>query len=225
MPSTAKDSAKAIGLMSLGMLAAWVVCLVLAVGSAKEKKVFDETIDLPLPKEDVVESYEPGEKAEKPEPAYFSEPFKIPVGSNVQVTISTEVQNSYLWVGIALIHEKSGNVVELEAEPSHYSGVEDGESWSEGDKSVTVSAGGLEPGDYVLRLQPVGEPEAQCDSPVGTSGVKRCASQFKVKIVNDTAVVWPGILAFLFIIAFPIIALIRMFSFENKRWSESNVGR
>ena len=93
------------------------------------------------------------------------------------------------------------------------------------DTSGVFTFAEIDPGTYVLRLQPVGEPEAQCESPIGATGVKRCASAFRVTIVNDIAIVWPGILAFLFIIAFPIIALIRMVTSENKRWEESNVGR
>ncbi|MGZ5967660.1 MAG: DUF4178 domain-containing protein [Polyangiales bacterium] len=217
-PNPAKESAKWLGLMSLGFFALWVVCFIVAVGSAKEKVVFEQNVDLPLPAESAVEdAEEPGSK-EKPEPAFFSEPFKIPVGSNVEAEVSAEMQNSFLWVGIALINEKTQEVIEMEAEPSYYSGVEDGESWSEGSKRVTASAGGITPGTYVLRLQPMVDTPANCSVP-GTA----CPTSFKMTLKNDMPILWPGILALLLFIVVPVIALVRMGAFESRRWSESNV--
>lgn len=218
-PNVAKESAKWIGLMSLGFFVLWIVTFFVAVGSAREKVVYEETVDLPLPQEEAVEpADEPGAKPEKPEAAFFSEPFKVSIGSNVEAEISTELQNSFLWVGIALINEKTQAVVEMEAEPSYYSGVTDGESWSEGSKKVKVSAGGVTPGTYVLRLQPVVDTPANC-AVVGT----QCPSSFKVKLKNDVPILWPGVLAILLFIAAPIVALVRMGAFETKRWAESNV--
>ncbi len=218
-PNAAKESAKTIGLMSLGFFVLWVVCLFVSVGSARDKTVFEETISLPLPAEEeaVEPADEPGAKPEKPEPAYFSEPFKIPVGSNVEAEISAEMNNSFLWVGMALVNEKTQEVYEMEAEASYYSGVEGGESWSEGSKKQTASTGGLEPGTYVLRLQPV------VDTPVNCSvGGAVCPHAFKIKLKNDTPIFWPGILAFLIFLITPIIALVRMGAFESRRWADSN---
>lgn len=214
-PNERKSSAKAIGLMSLGFFALWVVMFVMAVGSAKEKTVFEQTVDLPLPTEDAVEDFEdPSAKKEKPEPAVFSEPFKIPVGSNAQVEIEADqMQNTYLWVGFALINEKTQEVFEMETEASYYSGVTDGESWSEGSKKQTASVGGLTPGTYVLRMQPVTDPAC----------VSGCPTSFKVKLKNDMAIIWPGILSLLLFLITPIWALIRMATFETKRWADSTV--
>lgn len=219
-PNAAKQSAKTIGLMSLGFFILWVVCLVMAAGSAKEKTVYEETIEVPLPAEDPVEDADdPNAKKEKPEPAFFSEKFKIPVGSNVQAEIvANQLQNSFLWVGMALINEKTQEVFEMEAEASYYAGVTDGESWSEGSPRQTATVGGLSPGTYVLRLQPVIDKPAMCSAP-GTT----CPTSFKIKLKNDMAIIWPGILSLLLFLITPIIALVRMGAFESKRWADSNV--
>lgn len=219
-PNPARQSAKAIGLMSLGFFVLWVVCFVLAVGSAADKTVFQQTIDLPLPAEDPVSDAEdPSAKKEKPESAVFSDPFKIPIGSNVEAEVTADsMQNSWLWVGMALINEKTQEVFEMEAEASYYSGVEGGESWSEGSKHQTASVGGLSPGTYVLRIQPVIDTPANC-----SLSTTKCPSSFTIKVKNDVAIVWPGVLALLLFIVTPIVALIRMGSFETRRWAESNV--
>jgi hypothetical protein len=217
-PNAAKQSAKAIGLMSLAFFIGWVVCFMMAVGSAQEKTVYEETIELPLPEEDPVKDAEdPDAKKEKPEPAFFSKKFKVPVGSNVQVEIVAEpLNNSFLWVGFALINEKTQEVFEMEAEASYYAGVTDGESWSEGSPRQTASVGGLTPGEYTLRIQPVMDTPANC-SVSGTA----CPTSFKVKLKNDMAIIWPGILSLLLFLIVPIIALVRMGAFESRRWADS----
>lgn len=218
-PNPARKSAYTIGLMSLGFFVLWVICFVVAVGSAKEKTVYEQDITLPLPAEDpVTDPDDPGAKPEKPESAVFSEPFKIPVGSNVEAEVSTELQNSFLWVGLALVNEKTQEVVEMEVEPSYYSGVDDGESWSEGSKKQSTSVGGITPGNYVLRIQPVIDSPAGCSTP-GTT----CPTTFHVKLKNDVPVLWPGLLALLLFIVAPIVAFVRAGAFETKRWADSNV--
>ena len=217
-PNAAKQSAKSIGLMSLGFFVLWVVCFIMAAGSAREKTVYEQTIEVPLPTEDpVLDADDPDAKKEKPDPAFFSEPFKIPVGSNIEAEIvADQLQNSYLWVGMALINEKTQEVFELEAEASYYAGVTDGESWSEGSPRQTASVGGLTPGTYVLRAQPVMDTPSACSAP-GTS----CPTSFKLKVKNDIAILWPGILSLLLFLITPIIALVRMGAFESKRWADS----
>lgn len=219
-PNPARQSAKTLGLMSVGFFVLWVVCFILAVGSAADKTVFEQTVELPLPAEEAVaDAEDPDAKKEKPEPALFTDPFKIPVGSNVQAEIVADhLQNSYLWVGLALINEKTQEVFEMEAEASYYSGVTDGESWSEGSPRQTTSVAGLSPGNYVLRVQPVTDTPANCSLSNTT-----CPSSFKLKLKNDTPVLWPGILALLLFLVTPIVALVRMGSFESRRWADSNV--
>jgi len=215
-PSEAKKSAKVIGLMALALFAAWIFAFITISGSAGEKTVFDEQVSLPLPKPEPIEGADPADGP--PEAAFYSEPFEIPVGTNAEATISTTgLQNSYLWVGGALIHQKTGTVHEFEVEPSSYSGVEDGESWSEGSLTQSKTISGILPGVYVLRLQPVYDTAGNCTRP------GQCPSSFTVKLKNDVPVYWPGILGLLFILAIPIISLIRIGSFESRRWSESNL--
>ena len=70
----------------------------------------------------------------------------------------------------------------------------------------------------MLRVQPVIDTPTQCGLP-GTT----CPTSFKLKLKNDTPIVWPGILSLLLFLITPIIALISMASFETKRWADSNV--
>jgi hypothetical protein len=53
----------------------------------------------------------------------------------------------------SLVNVASGDVVTVDGAMEYYSGVEDGESWSEGKEYDTEVAGPVRPGQYVLRLE------------------------------------------------------------------------
>jgi len=66
------------------------------------------------------------------------------------------------WIGadLALIDDERGDVYEREVDLEYYSGVEDGESWSEGSRSEVLWFSRLPKGRYLVRIDPVWEARA-----------------------------------------------------------------
>ncbi|HTL33968.1 MAG TPA: DUF4178 domain-containing protein, partial [Kofleriaceae bacterium] len=84
---------------------------------------------------------------------FFSEPFNLEANQNIELGFSSALDNNWSYVVASLVNVASGDVVTVDASMEHYSGVEDGESWSEGSASDTEVIGPMPAGQYVLRLE------------------------------------------------------------------------
>ncbi|HEX7191363.1 MAG TPA: DUF4178 domain-containing protein [Thermoanaerobaculia bacterium] len=84
---------------------------------------------------------------------FFSPPFTINGGHNLEINGSTHLDNDWVYVGGDLFNEKSGLVEPFELKLEHYSGVDDGESWEEGSQNLSSYFSTLAPGTYSLRME------------------------------------------------------------------------
>jgi predicted RNA-binding Zn-ribbon protein involved in translation (DUF1610 family) len=84
---------------------------------------------------------------------FFSPPFTVNGGHNLEVNGTTRLDNDWLYVGGDLFNEKTGLVEPFELNLEHYSGVDDGEEWSEGSQDVSQYFSTLAPGTYTLRME------------------------------------------------------------------------
>lgn len=140
----------------------------------------------------------------------FTEPFQLRGGENVRVSGAANAENNWLYVAGDLINEETGLVQQFDLPMERYSGVEDGESWSEGsnDKEEVISA--LPAGTYTMRLEAQWEKWNQPTPP-----------KFSIKVEQGVA---HGFNFFLLLFALaipPIIVAIRHFNFERRRWADS----
>jgi ribosomal protein S27AE len=150
---------------------------------------------------------------ESQEPVFFSDLIEIKDGhSNLAVTLSAPVNNSWISLEGALVSETTGVAELFLLESSYYHGVDGGESWSEGEQSQVVFLSAVPPGTYVLRLAPEWTGPIP---PVRTIEVK----------LRQGVMRWlyPG-LALLAILVVPILMVFRMAAFESRRWQESMYG-
>ena len=126
--------------------------------------------------------------------------------SNVEVEVETSLDNGWGFFDIALIDAEHGTAKEVGREVSYYHGVEDGESWSEGNSKESVTIPEVPPGRYFLRIG------AEGDAPYG----------YTVRVRRDV----PDVLAFVIVLgllALPwLYAELRSYSFEFDRWAESD---
>lgn len=144
-----------------------------------------------------------------PELQRFSEPFTI--GARVPLEVRVEapgLSNNWLGVSVDLVKEDTGEVVSVYAEPSYYYGVSDGESWSEGSRSVSRGTDLVEPGSWVLRVTPTFDAGRPTD--------------YKVSVRADEGpgVLFP-VLVFLLLLLVPLQYTIRGASMETSRWNEA----
>ena len=90
---------------------------------------------------------------EQPGNVMFSQKFHLDGGKNIEFTTSATVNNTWLSAAIDLVNDGTGQVVSFDGNVEYYSGIDDGESWSEGDLSTTEMIGPQPGGDYLMRVE------------------------------------------------------------------------
>lgn len=151
----------------------------------------------------------PGAAPGAPEAVVFSERFAVERGGNLEVRVDAPVNNSWLYLGGALIEEQSGELAEFDAEVAYYAGVDSDGAWSEGGQHARAYLGGVRPGSYVVRLAPQWE-----------SG--KTPGSYTVTLRSRVPRLYQAVLALLAIGAWPLLLLWRKLRFESERWSESD---
>lgn len=140
--------------------------------------------------------------------ALFSQPFDIKANRNVRITASAPVDNSWADLDVDLINDKSEEVESVNIPVEYYTGVDDGEAWSEGGRSTDATLSSLPAGQYTLRVEGTWQ-NWQQQMPV----------QLKVE-QNVTRGVNFGC-AFLLLAIVPLLGLFRKITFESGRWKDS----
>ncbi len=142
----------------------------------------------------------------------FSKPFELKGNRNIQISAEApSVNNSWASLEFDLVDENNNLVESVPVDVEYYNGVEGGESWTEGSKSQDATVSAIPAGKYTLRIQGTWQ-NWQQPMPVSVK-----VEQNVVRGVNFCG-------AFLLLAIVPFLALIRKFSFESKRWSESMFG-
>lgn len=140
--------------------------------------------------------------------AIFSQPFDIKANRNVRITASAPVSNSWADLDVDLVNDQSQEVESVNVPIEYYSGVDEGESWSEGGQEQDATLSSLPGGKYTLRVEGTWQ-NWQQPMPVSVKveqsvnrGVNFCCAGLVLLII-------------------PFLALIRKWMFESRRWSES----
>jgi hypothetical protein len=127
---------------------AWLVFLLIALlmgvvflSTGTNQKVFERTFILPPPAA--------GEKSQ----VFFTPPFELKSGRNIQVEASAPVENSWIEVGGDLIDEATGLIQPFDILLEYYHGSDGGESWSEGSQIDHVYLSAVPSGTYIIRLE------------------------------------------------------------------------
>ena len=138
----------------------------------------------------------------------FSSPFDLKGNRNVRITASAPVSNSFADLDIDLINEQSQEVESVNVPIEYYSGVEDGESWSEGGQSQDATLSSLPGGKYTLRVE-------------GTWQNWQQQMPVTVKVEQNVNRGVNFCCAFVVLLLVPFFGLIRKWSFESSRWKDS----
>ncbi|HVI00442.1 MAG TPA: DUF4178 domain-containing protein [Enhygromyxa sp.] len=175
------------------LFAIWVVALIVYASSREREVVFQGRV---LPGEPLTHELEIGEHG-KPS------------------TLALEVQaagmnNSWAYAEVLLVDVETEEALAVGLEVDYYSGVDGGESWSEGSSSKREVVGGVPGGKYILQVTP------QFDA----SGDP--ADYLHLTITRDVPLGRYMFLPLLVIVAFPGVNLARRAIFETKRWATSD---
>ena len=164
--------------------------------SGSEKEVFKQTVTLdPLQNADGTS-------------VFFSEPFELAGRRNIRIIGESPVQNTWVYLEGDLINDETGVVQSFPIDISYYSGVEGGESWSEGGRTDSAYTSAMPGGRYVLRLEGQWE---KWQEPAVVS----------ITIQQNVTHGFNWLLALIALSLGPIVMGIYHISFEHKRWSES----
>jgi hypothetical protein len=161
--------------------------------------VLNETIQLPpLPNETTPQ-------------AAFSQPFDVRGNSNIRISASAPVNNSWADLDIDLINSESQEVESVNVPIEYYNGVEDGESWSEGGQDQDATLSSLPAGKYQLKVE-------------GTWQNWQQPMPVAVKVEQNVNRGVNFCCAFIVLLIVPFFGIIRKWSFEASRWKDSMFG-
>ena len=149
-----------------------------------------------------------------------SPPFEL-TGSHtmaVHVESRAAVSQNWIYLQMALVNQATNESFDFGETLSYYSGVDGGESWSEGSSKQGTTVHRVPPGRYYLRVDPEREREAG-ESQVAASRV----IEYKVAVFQGATNYGLFFIVILLLLPPPILAWLRYRSFENKRWSESDM--
>ena len=139
----------------------------------------------------------------------FSEPFTLQARKNIAISATADVDNSWVYFEGDLINQDTGLVQPFAMPVEYYHGYEDGENWSEGNKTHTVYLSAVPAGTYTLRLEGQWEKWQQ-----GSPGVS-------VMIEQGVSHGGYWLTALIAISIVPIFMFFRRLAFEARRWKDS----
>ncbi|MGC2064361.1 MAG: DUF4178 domain-containing protein [Thermodesulfovibrionales bacterium] len=167
------------------------------VFSSHDKEVFRENF-----------TFNHGEKSK----SFITKPFDLPGGSgNLSVDLNANVQNDWMEAVIELVDEKTNKNIGFLQSAERYSGVDEGESWSEGSQDSHYILSSVPGGRYHLIVQPSADSTKAGDKTFTLS-------------LRRGVVAWSNFfVALLLLFLYPLCGWGRSSSFEKKRWSESDL--
>jgi Domain of unknown function (DUF4178)/Nudix N-terminal len=187
------------------MLALLAIAIFLAATRSRHE-VLNETYDFAAP----AAAGEWDTSAPKSENArvFFTKPFTLNGNRNVLVQGSADVHNTWIYVQGDIGDEKSGLLEPFDLPIEYYEGYDDGDHWTEGDRTQKAYVAAMPAGTYTMRLE--GQWDAKSTPPpvhiVVTEGVFRWSHFILALVLLTLPAIWMGF---------------KRMVFENQRWSES----
>lgn len=148
--------------------------------------------------------------ADAAEATATSTPFSLPASRHLVMRTEGQLNNAWADMDIRLIDKKTGKVHAAERGLEAWSGVEDGESWSEAQRDAEVQFHDLDAGEYQLAVS------IEQHGP----GNKLTQANFSFE---PQRVGWSNwALAQLLLMLCPLWAAARQWNFEVRRWADSD---
>jgi hypothetical protein len=194
-PNPHRTRRRAYWLAFAALFVAWLIGSVAYV-SGRDERVVLERRDVPIG-EPILEEVELGQPGR---------------ASAIEVSLSAApLENAWAWAEVLLVDAHSEEALAFSAEVDAWSGVAEGEAWSEGTNPRQVTIGGVDGGRYLLQIAAQADPAAV-----------RPPRTMSVRVVEDV-VVWRYVLLTLAIVLVgPIANAILGAFFEGRRWQASD---
>lgn len=194
----------AAALLTLVLLVAWIG----ALATASRKTVFHQVYEA-APGAAAVR--EDGTAAPGGERAFVTDEFELTGGpQGVEVETKASVDNAWVFVGYALIEADKGNAWDFGREVGYYHGRDSDGNWTEGSQVDRALLPAVPAGRYYLRIEPEADPKLT--APV----------RYEVTVQRGVPSNAPFVAALLLILLPPLWIGYRSWSFEVKRWQDSD---
>lgn len=178
-----------------------VACLIIGLGliaTGARRKVFEATYQL-----------EPLKNAEDSQ-VRFTDAIALNARQNVKISATAPVDNTWLEIEGDLIDTSTNDSEAFSLPVSYYYGVEDGESWSEGDRTPgTYLSAPPSSGNYILGMEIRWERWQQ-------------PATVTVRVEQGVRRAGPMAVTLVLISIMPVLVGLYHFSFEKRRWADSD---
>ncbi len=138
----------------------------------------------------------------------FSKQFELKGMRNVRITANAPVSNAFADLDIDLINEQSQEVESVNVPIEYYTGSDSDGAWTEGSTTQDATLSSLPAGKYTLKVAGTWQ---KFSEPLNVS----------VKVEQNVSRGVNFCCALVLLALLPIFGLIRKFTFESRRWSES----
>jgi len=140
----------------------------------------------------------------------FTGTFNIGGGTrNLEVVLNADIDNNWMYSGVTLVNEQTGDIYNTELEAEFYRGYSDGESWTEGSTRNSIVISQVPAGRYYLILYPV--------KPSMLSQV-----HIDVSVIRDVYVFSNGLILLILLAVFPVYYFYLGRLIEQRRWNNSD---
>ena len=141
---------------------------------------------------------------------YRSKSFTVDGPTALSIQFKAPLTNNWLELGVSLVDEQTNQSYDFSKVIEYYSGIEGGESWSEGDREEKAVLAKIPSGRYHLTIQPY----AQSVMPASV----------RVQVKQNTTLQSNVLLTLAVLLIFPIIQYMRQHDFNKRRWTNSDYG-
>jgi ribosomal protein S27E len=129
---------------------------------------------------------------------------------NLVLRHETDLDNNWLGLDMTLVEKNSGKAWLAQSDVAYWHGVDDGESWSEGDRTRELVFRDLAPGTYYFVI----DPEISNEKPVRVAD--------RVKVIRDQAAWSNFFFLLIFLALLPMFSRYRLQAFEAERWKDAD---
>jgi hypothetical protein len=188
---------------ALILLAIWAALLLYSVVGASDRQIFTASHHF--------DADRAGEHS------FVTPIFDVPGGtSNVELDISTDLDNNWAYFNLALVNEQTGQGYDLGREISYYRGSDSDGAWSEGSRKDSATIPRVPAGRYYLRIEPEMDAEASRTATAGRT------MNYEIVVRRDVPTTLLFWLFLPLLLIPPIWTSIRAAAFEGTRWQESD---